>query len=124
MDAKELRSKKAPELADELVKLRKEQFSLRLQRATGQSPKPDQFTKVRRNIARLKTIMREAASAHRRREKVSDVPEQPAKKPRTLTGRVVSNKMQKTIAVEIGAPGQAPAVRQVHPAHDQAARAR
>jgi large subunit ribosomal protein L29 len=59
MDAKELRSKKAPELADELVKLRKEQFSLRLQRATGQQPKPDQFTKVRRNIARLKTIMRE-----------------------------------------------------------------
>ena len=59
MDAKELRSKKAPELLDELVKLRKEQFSLRLQRATGQAPKPDQFTKVRRNIARLKTIMRE-----------------------------------------------------------------
>jgi large subunit ribosomal protein L29 len=60
MDAKELRSKKAAELADELVKLRREQFSLRMQRATGQSPKPDQFTKVRRNIARLKTIMREA----------------------------------------------------------------
>ena len=60
MDAKELRTKKLPELADELVKLRKEQFSLRLQRSTGQSPKPDQFTKVRRNIARLKTIMREA----------------------------------------------------------------
>jgi large subunit ribosomal protein L29 len=59
MDAKELRTKKLPELADELVKLRKEQFSLRLQRSTGQSPKPDQFTKVRRNIARLKTIMRE-----------------------------------------------------------------
>jgi large subunit ribosomal protein L29 len=60
MDAKELRSKSSPQLADELVKLRKEQFSLRLQRATGQSPKPDQFMKVRRNIARLKTIMREA----------------------------------------------------------------
>jgi large subunit ribosomal protein L29 len=60
MDAKELRSKKVPELNDELVKLRKEQFSLRMQRATGQSPKPDQFTKVRRNIARLKTIMNEA----------------------------------------------------------------
>jgi large subunit ribosomal protein L29 len=59
MDAKELRSKKSPELADELVKLRKEQFSLRLQRSTGQSPKPDQFKKVRRSIARLKTIMRE-----------------------------------------------------------------
>ena len=60
MDAKALRSKKVPELNDELVKLRKEQFSLRMQRATGQSPKPDQFTKVRRNIARLKTIMNEA----------------------------------------------------------------
>jgi large subunit ribosomal protein L29 len=30
-----------------------------MQRATGQSPKPDQFTKVRRNIARLKTVQRE-----------------------------------------------------------------
>jgi large subunit ribosomal protein L29 len=63
MDAKELRSKSSPQLAEELVKLRKEQFSLRLQRATGQSPKPDQFMKVRRNIARLKTIMREAQTS-------------------------------------------------------------
>lgn len=60
MDAKELRKKSLAELADELVKLRKEQFALRLQRSTGQMPKPDQFTKVRRNIARLKTVMREA----------------------------------------------------------------
>jgi ribosomal protein L29 len=30
-----------------------------MQRATGQAPKPDQFTKVRRNIARLKTVQRE-----------------------------------------------------------------
>ncbi|MGH8133371.1 MAG: 50S ribosomal protein L29 [Steroidobacteraceae bacterium] len=59
MDAKELRSKSAAELADELVKLRKEQFALRMQRATGQAPKPDQFGKVRRNIARLKTVLRE-----------------------------------------------------------------
>ena len=59
MDAKELRSKSPTELADELVKLRKEQFALRMQRATGQAPKPDQFGKVRRNIARLKTVLRE-----------------------------------------------------------------
>ncbi|MBS0417521.1 MAG: 50S ribosomal protein L29 [Proteobacteria bacterium] len=59
MDAKELRSKSAAELTDELLKLRKEQFALRMQRATGQAPKPDQFTKVRRNIARLKTVQRE-----------------------------------------------------------------
>ena len=59
MEAKELRAKSATELADELVKLRKEQFALRMQRATGQQPKPDQFGKVRRNIARLKTVQRQ-----------------------------------------------------------------
>ena len=63
MDAKQLRGKSAAELSDVLLKLRKEQFALRMQRATGQSPKPDQFTKVRRNIARLKTVQREQATA-------------------------------------------------------------
>jgi large subunit ribosomal protein L29 len=62
MDAKELRAKSAAELADELLKMRKEQFALRMQRATGQAPKPDQFQKVRKNIARLKTVQREIAS--------------------------------------------------------------
>jgi large subunit ribosomal protein L29 len=60
MDAKELRSKTSVEINDELFKLRKEQFALRLQRATGQTPKPDQFGKVRRSIARVKTVLREA----------------------------------------------------------------
>jgi large subunit ribosomal protein L29 len=59
MKASELRSKTAQDLTTELVSLRKEQFALRLQRATGQSIKPDQFGKVRRNIARLKTVQRE-----------------------------------------------------------------
>jgi len=63
MDAKELRSKTSAELNDELFKLRKEQFALRLQRATGQTPKPDQFGKVRRNIARVKTVLRQAHKA-------------------------------------------------------------
>jgi large subunit ribosomal protein L29 len=63
MNAKELRGKSTAELTDELIKLRKEQFALRMQRATGQSPKPDQFTKVRRNIARLKTVQRQQAIA-------------------------------------------------------------
>src|SRR5947207_13251680 len=65
MEAKELRSKSPAELADELVKLRKEQFALRMQRATGQAPKPDQFGKVPRNIARLKTVQRETQAANR-----------------------------------------------------------
>ena len=62
MDAKELRTKSAAELADELIKLRKEQFALRMQRATGQAVKPDQFGKVRRNVARLKTVLRQNAA--------------------------------------------------------------
>jgi large subunit ribosomal protein L29 len=62
MKASELRAKSAAELRVELLKLRKEQFALRLQRATGQPVKPDQFGKVRRSIARLKTAMRAGQS--------------------------------------------------------------
>jgi len=51
------------ELAEELVKLRKEQFSLRMQRATGQQPKPAQFGDARRNIARVKTVLRQQQTA-------------------------------------------------------------
>jgi large subunit ribosomal protein L29 len=53
-----LRTHSEKELADELVALRKEQFALRMQRATGQQPKPDQFGAARRNIARVKTALR------------------------------------------------------------------
>ena len=58
MKASELRKKSALELQNELLSLRKEQFALRLQRATGQAVKPDQFGKVRKNIARVKTVQR------------------------------------------------------------------
>ncbi len=63
MEAKELRGKSREELSDELLKLRKEQFALRMQRATGLAVKPDQFGKVRRNIARVKTVLREMNAA-------------------------------------------------------------
>ena len=59
MKASEFRAKSSEDLTSELVSLRKEQFALRLQRATGQAVKPDQFDKVRKNIARLKTVQRE-----------------------------------------------------------------
>ena len=58
MKASELHNKSALELQNELMSLRKEQFALRLQRATGQAVKPDQFGKVRKNIARVKTVQR------------------------------------------------------------------
>ena len=59
MKATELRAMSQGELEEELLKLRKEQFNLRMQRATGQMPRPDQFGKVKRNIARIKTVLRE-----------------------------------------------------------------
>ena len=59
MKAKELRSKSAAELQDELVALLKEQFSLRMQIATQQLNNTAQLGRVRRDIARVRTIQRE-----------------------------------------------------------------
>ena len=61
MKTKELRDKTDAELSEELLKLRREQFNLRMQSATGQGAKPDQHGKVRRSIARLKTVQHERA---------------------------------------------------------------
>ena len=61
MKTKELRSKSAGELQEELLKLRREQFNLRMAQASGQAAKPDQAGKVRRNIARVKTVQGELA---------------------------------------------------------------
>ena len=63
MNANDLRSKNKNELGDELLKLRKEQFALRMQRATGQGAKPSEFGRVRKDIARLKTVMREKSAS-------------------------------------------------------------
>ena len=61
MKATELRSKNTEELHNELIALRREQFSLRMQIATQQLNKVDQIGKVRRNIARVNTILAEKA---------------------------------------------------------------
>jgi large subunit ribosomal protein L29 len=58
---KALREKSDESLSEELLKLRREQFNLRMQAATGQGAKPDQHGKVRRSIARLKTVQHERA---------------------------------------------------------------
>jgi large subunit ribosomal protein L29 len=62
MKAKDLRDKNAAALGEDLLKLRREQFNLRMARATGQAAKPDQFAKVRKNIARVKTVLAQAKS--------------------------------------------------------------
>ncbi len=59
MKASEIRSKTAVELSEELVNLHREQFNLRMQKATGQLSKPDQIKKNRRTIARINTILAE-----------------------------------------------------------------
>ena len=63
MSAKDLRGKAAGELQAELIKLRREQFSLRMQAASGQAVKSSDFGKVKRSIARVKTVMTEKARA-------------------------------------------------------------
>lgn len=63
MKAADVRSKSVDQLTDELVKLKKEQFNLRFQAATGQLEKTGRVTEVRRDIARVKTILREKSQA-------------------------------------------------------------
>jgi large subunit ribosomal protein L29 len=62
MSAKELRSRDAGALQAELIKLRREQFSLRMQSASGQTVKSSDFSKVKKSIARVKTVMNENSS--------------------------------------------------------------
>jgi large subunit ribosomal protein L29 len=61
--AKEYRDKSEAELKEELLNLRKEQFNLRMQQGAGQVSKPHLFKTVRRDIARLKTILTEKNKA-------------------------------------------------------------
>ena len=63
MKASDVRSKTADELKEQLVDLKKEQFNLRFQRATQQLEKPAQVKSVRRDIARIKTILGEKNAA-------------------------------------------------------------
>lgn len=63
MKASDLRNKSDVELAKELLDLRKAQFSLRMQLATQQLNNSSQLGKVRKDVARIKTIQRERAAA-------------------------------------------------------------
>lgn len=63
MEATELRTKSVEELNEELVSLRREQFNLRMQQATGELANNSQHRRVRRDIARVKTILSELQRA-------------------------------------------------------------
>lgn len=59
MKANEIRSKSAAEINESLLNVYREQFNLKMQKATGQMSKPDQISRNRKNIARLLTILKE-----------------------------------------------------------------
>ena len=59
MDIQELRNKSEGELREELTSLLKEQFNLRMQKGTGQLARPHEIRTVRRDIARVRTLLNE-----------------------------------------------------------------
>ena len=63
MKPEDIRAKSADELNDQLLQLKKEQFNLRFQRASGQLENTARVRAVRRDIARIKTVLGERASA-------------------------------------------------------------
>ena len=63
MKAEDLRTRSADELSDQLASLKKEQFNLRFQKATGQLEKTARIREVRRDIARVKTIAAQRRAA-------------------------------------------------------------
>ncbi|MDD2723987.1 MAG: 50S ribosomal protein L29 [Methylovulum sp.] len=63
MKATELRQKTKAELQAMLLELSRERFNLRMQKATGQLSKSDQVKKVRRDIARIQTVLTQMVGA-------------------------------------------------------------
>ena len=61
MEASELRKKSVEELNEELVALRREQFNLRMQKATQELTQHTEHRRVRRDISRIKTVLNELA---------------------------------------------------------------
>ncbi len=63
MKAADLRAKSVDELNEELVALRREQFNLRMQQATGEHPHHHEHGRVKKDIARVKTVLSELQRA-------------------------------------------------------------
>ena len=63
MSATELRAKDEQSLKGELIELRKQQFKLRMQYSMGQSTRNHEFSRIRKDIARIKTVLNEMSRA-------------------------------------------------------------
>ena len=95
MKAIDVRARTADELSELLEDLQKAAFNLRFQRASGQLENTAEIRKVRRDIARIKTILGEKSRAAAGPEDDTAMPK------RILQGVVVSDKMDKTIIVRV-----------------------
>ena len=67
MKADDVRAMTPDQLSDELLKLKKEQFNLRFQRATGQLENTGRVREVRRDVARVKTIAAQKRAAEKKK---------------------------------------------------------
>ena len=63
MNIQDIRGMTADQLKDNLLSLKKEQFNLRFQAATGQMEKSHRVNEVRKDIARIKTVLRNKTAA-------------------------------------------------------------
>jgi small subunit ribosomal protein S17 len=93
MKATDVRAKTLDELRTELEGLKKEQFNLRFQKATGQLENTARVRQIRRDIARIQTIMRE--------KRVWRPHKETAMPKRILQGTVVSDANDKTVTVNV-----------------------
>ena len=94
MDIEEIRRFTLDQLEDELIKLKREQFNLRFQKATAQLNNTARVREVRRTIARIKTVERQKRGPKRR---VKDNEDAEAR----FAGVVVSDKNDKTVVVKV-----------------------
>ncbi len=92
--AEDFRGMTVDELDDQVLKLKKEQFNLRFQRATGQLENTSRVRQVRRDIARIKTIARQTRSGQTRpAAKAKPAPKaKPAAKPAAKPKRAARSK--------------------------------
>ena len=95
MKPEEIRAMTADQLDDQLVKLKKEQFNLRFQRASGQLENTSRVREVRRDIARIKTVQVQKRKWPGQGLRIEAMPK------RVLQGVVVSDKNTKTVVVQV-----------------------
>ena len=115
MKAADIRQMTDDQMKDEIERLKKEQFNLRFQRATGQLENTARVRQVRRDIARLTTV---AAENTCESKGLREMPK------RVLQGTVVSDKNDKTVVVRVDRALHAPGAEEDHPPLEEVSRPR